>query len=266
MHGGLSSLLSVTWSDDITLRGQYGDGFVVYNPGWGWQGRTDARQTVLSAQLYPGYRVVWRHFWVIISSPSFQHFMSRLNWPPWPLFSQQFQGPDYFKMRHLNTASFLRVQPVNFWVHGTQQEHLTLVSAVSGTIRAKPRRLGLHRLQGKTAGPEISSINHGGVYTPLSLRGPVFIQSAACVHTDSCKCGHSQGFYEMLWEVFHFATINPRRIFDWCRLIIFYLSSVKPWKYLTSLSTAPLSPIFCSICTCNCEGTAWNSSVAQPEL
>lgn len=52
-------------------------------------------------------------------------------------------------------------------------------SAVIGTVRAKPQRLGLRRLQGKTAGPEISSINHGGVYTALSLRGPVFIQSAA---------------------------------------------------------------------------------------
>lgn len=40
----------------------------------------------------------------------------------------------------------------------------------------------MHRLQGKTAGPEISAINHGGVYTALSLRGPVFIQGRpACV-------------------------------------------------------------------------------------
>lgn len=29
MHGGLSSLLSVTWSDDITLRVQSGDGVLV---------------------------------------------------------------------------------------------------------------------------------------------------------------------------------------------------------------------------------------------
>lgn len=124
--------------------------------------------------------------------------MCKLNCPPWPLLSQHFQGQDYLKMCHFNIVSFLRVQPVNFLVHGTQQEHLTPVSAVIGALRAKPQRLGLHRLQGKTAGAEISSINHGGVYTPLSLRGPVFIQSAACVRTDSCKCGHSQRFYEML--------------------------------------------------------------------
>lgn len=71
-------------------------------------------------------------------------------------------------------------------------------SAVTGTMREKPQRLGLSRLQGKTAGSEISAINHGGVYTALSLRGPVFIQSTACVRADSCKCGHSQRLYELL--------------------------------------------------------------------
>lgn len=65
-------------------------------------------------------------------------------------------------------------------------------SAVTGTIRPKPQRLRVRSLQGKTAGPEISGINHGGVYTALSLRGPVFIQSTARVRADSCKCGHSK--------------------------------------------------------------------------
>lgn len=73
-----------------------------------------------------------------------------------------------------------------------------LNSAVIGTIRAEPQRPERPKFQGETAGPEISVVNHGGVYTPLSPRGPVFVQSTACLRTDSCNCGHSRRFYEML--------------------------------------------------------------------
>lgn len=93
----------------------------------------------------------------------------------------------------------LVLQSAAGWFIGIWQTTAALYthSAVIGTIRAKPPRLGLRRLQGKTAGPEISAINRGGVYTALSLRGPVFIQSTACVRADSCKCGHSQRLYEL---------------------------------------------------------------------